>query len=141
VAALGLTAQEAPRVPRDLVLSTTVERIAAVPLAGGEMAEQVIVSVRFTNATAEITDTIRITSPIPPDLKYVPESASGPGSDVLFSVDHGMRFGRPDELMAVDANGNARRADPADYTHVRWTLRAPLDAGAAGIARFGAVPR
>lgn len=143
-AAFALTAQEATRVPRDLVLSSTLERIVAAPDGGdtpAETAEQLIVSVRFTNATAEIIDSIRITSPVPADLQYVPESASGPGSDVLFSVDHGMSFGRPDELTAVHPDGSVRSADPADYTHVRWTLRAPLDAGAAGIARFRAVPR
>jgi hypothetical protein len=32
-------------------------------------------------------------------------------------------------------------ADAADYTHVRWVLDAPLDAGATGIGRFLAVPR
>jgi hypothetical protein len=146
-AAFALTAQEAARVPRDLTLSSTLERIAAAPDGAdapaetAETADEVIVSVRFTNATSEIIDSIRITSPVPPDLKYVPQSASGPGSDVLFSVDHGMSFGRPDELTAVYPDGSVRSADPADYTHVRWTLRAPLDAGATGIARFRAVPR
>jgi hypothetical protein len=146
-AAFALTAQEAARVPRDLTLSSTLERITAAPAGddasadGDAPAEQFIVSVRFTNATAEIIDTIRITSPIPADLKYVPESASAPGADVLFSVDHGMSFGRPDELTAIYPDGSMRSADAADYTHVRWTLRAPLDAGAAGIARFRAVPR
>jgi hypothetical protein len=143
-AAFALTAQEAARVPRDLTLSSTLERIAGAPVGGdalGEMAEQIIVSVRFTNATAEIIDSIRITSAVPPDLKYVAESASGPGSDVLFSVDHGMSFGRPDELRSTNPDGSVRSANPADYTHVRWTLRAPLDAGATGIARFRAVPR
>jgi hypothetical protein len=146
-AAFALTAQEDTPVPRDLVLSSTLERLAAAP-AGDDApadadvpAEQFIVSVRFTNATAGIIDTIRITSPVPADLKYVQGSASAPGGDVLFSVDQGMSFGRPDELTALQPDGSVRSADPAEYTHVRWTLRAPLDAGAAGIARFSAVPR
>jgi len=71
----------------------------------------------------------------------VPHSASGPGSEVLFSVDNGRSFGRPDELTLAALNGGVRGAEPADYTHVRWVLRAPLDAGATGIARFRAVPR
>jgi hypothetical protein len=60
---------------------------------------------------------------------------------VLFSVDDGRSFGRPEELTLADADGTLRAAAPADYTHVRWVLRAPLDAGAAGVARFRAVPR
>jgi hypothetical protein len=139
-AAFALTAQEAARVPQDLVLSSTRERIAAAPDAG-DAADQLIISVRFTNATADIIDTIRLTSPVPPDLKYVPESASAPGGDVLYSVDHGMSFGRPDELTALAPDGSPRSADASDYTHVRWVMRAPLDAGATGIARFRAVPR
>jgi hypothetical protein len=88
-----------------------------------------------------VVDTVRITSPIPADVNYVPGSASGPGSDVLFSVDNGRTFGKPEELTLPSADGKRRRADAADYTHVRWILNGPLDVGASGIARFRAVPR
>ena len=140
-AAFALTAQEDARVPRDLLLATTREPLAVAADAPAEAAGEVIISIRFTNATAEVIDTIRITSPVPSDLKYVAQSASAPGGEVLFSVDDGLSFGRPDELTAPDADGSVRSAEPADYTHVRWVLRAALDAGATGIARFRAVPR
>lgn len=150
--AAAAAAQETVRVPRDLIMSSTLERFTAAPDGSGDApaappgteaspADQVIVSVRFTNATAEVIDSIRITSPVPAEHAYVAESASGPGSEVLFSVDNGLRFGRPAELTAILPDGSVRRADPADYTHVRWVLRAPLDAGATGIARYRAVPR
>jgi hypothetical protein len=84
---------------------------------------------------------LRITSPVPADLRYVHGSASGPGSAVLFSVDNGRTFGRPDELTLALPDGGTRLADAADYTHVRWILEAPLAAGAAGVARYRAVPR
>lgn len=95
-----------------------------------------IVSVRFTNATAHVVDGVRITTAVPPGTVYVPNSANGPGADVLFSVDGGRTFGRPDELVATAADGAAHAAEAAAYTHVRWVLRAPLDAGASGVARF-----
>jgi len=152
-AAVAVIPQEAPRVPRGLAVSSTLERIA-VPSAGDEPtsvriaadtvashADQLIVTVRFTNLGGDVVDSIRITSPVPADVQYVPHSASGPGSEVLFSVDAGRTFGRPDELTFVAPDGGVRGADAADYTHVRWVLRAPLDAGATGIARFRAVPR
>ena len=109
--------------------------------AAASRADQLIVSVRFTNVSDRVIDSIRITSPVPADVQYVPHSASGPGSEVLFSVDDGRSFGRPEELMLTAADGTVRSADAADYTHVRWILGAPLDAGAAGVARFRAVPR
>ena len=136
--------------PRDLVVTSALERVGAAA-DGDAAAEQVapsaspagelIVSVRFTNTTDQVLDSIRITSPVPRDLRYVAQSASGPGSDVLFSVDGGSSFGLPEELTLPTPDGGVRGADPGEYTHVRWILRAPLDAGATGIARFRAVPR
>ena len=153
--AAGVTAgaQEPTRAPAELVVSSRLERIVAAPVSNdaaavqitsgtvASHADQLIVSVRFTNTSEQIIDSIRITSPVPADVQYVPHSASGPGSEVLFSVDNGRSFGRPDELTLAALDGGVRGAEPADYTHVRWVLRAPLDAGATGIARFRAVPR
>jgi hypothetical protein len=151
-AGLAASAQEAERPPRDLLVTSTLERIdaaadaEAAPIeiasaASASQAGELIVSVRFTNTTEQVLDSIRITSPVPPELRYVAQSASGPGSDVLFSVDDGVSFGLPEELELAEPGGGVRGADAADYTHVRWILRAPLDAGATGIARFRAVPR
>src|SRR5689334_14193384 len=158
---LAVAAQQDSRKPRDLLVSSTLERIAA-PLADDTRssvdeardeqspvavvtdtsgpADQLIVNVRFTNLSEHVLDSLRITCPVPSDLSYVPQSASGPGSDVLFSVDSGRTFGRPEELTIATPDG-VRSAEAADYTHVRWILRAPLDAGALGVARFRAVPR
>jgi uncharacterized repeat protein (TIGR01451 family) len=151
--ALAVIAQEPARAPRGLIVSSALEPIVApptadaadpVPIAADSAAPHAgehVVTVRFTNAGGDVVDTIRITSPVPADLQYVPDSASGPGSQVLFSVDDGRTFGRPDELTSVAPDGAVRSAAAAEYTHVRWVLRAPLDAGATGIARFRAAPR
>ena len=151
--AVAAIPQETTDAPGGLVVSSTLERIVAPPagdaatsarIAPGTVAspaDQLILTVRFTNAGDDVIDSIRITSPVPADVQYVPHSASGPGSEVLFSVDSGRSFGRPDELTLAGPDGGVRDADAADYTHVRWVLRAPLDAGATGIARFRAVPR
>jgi hypothetical protein len=147
LAGLAVTAQQGPR---DLLVSSTLERIAA-PADGDAQGspeadtpasppEQLIVNVRFANVSERVLDSLRITSPVRADLRYVAQSASGPGSDVLFSVDNGQTFGRPEELTIATPDG-VRGAEAADYTHVRWVLRAPLDAGAVGVARFRAVLR
>lgn len=152
-AALAVTAQGAARAPSDLVVSSQLERIRGVAPgeaedttqdaadASASPADVLIVSVRFANSSNRVLDGIRITSPIPPDLRYVSDSASGPGADVLYSVDGGRSFGRPEELTLQGPDGSVRGAAPADYTHVRWILRTSLDVGASGVARFRAVPR
>jgi uncharacterized repeat protein (TIGR01451 family) len=151
-ASAGVAAESNVDTPRDVVVSSTLERIVAAADGGATTvgvtagtvashADQLIVSVRFTNAGTSVVDSVRVTSPIPGDVKYVSGSASGPGSEALFSVDNGRSFGRPDELELPTQDGGSRRADAADYTHVRFVLSAPLDAGASGVARFRAVPR
>jgi len=84
---------------------------------------------------------VRITKPVPPGVRYVAESASGPGCDVLFSVDGGRTFGQPAELSVVAEDGARRPASPDDYTHIRWRLRTPLAAEATGFVRFRALAR
>ena len=154
MAGLAVAAQQGAPMPRDLLVSSTLERIGVAAAADVDAqssvetttdgsappAEQLIVNVRFTNSSEQVLDSLRITSPVPPELRDVAQSASGPGTDVLFSVDDGRSFGRPGELTMATPDG-VRGADAADYTHIRWILRAPLDAGALGVVRFRAVPR
>lgn len=153
IASAALTAQATAPQPRALVVSSALERIAAATAEANDgavqitadtvasHADQLVVSVRFTNTSKQVLDGVRITSPIPADVQYVAHSASGPGSDVLFSADNGRTFGRPEELTIVAADGATRAAAATDYTHVRWVLKGPLASGATGVARYRAVPR
>jgi uncharacterized repeat protein (TIGR01451 family) len=152
-AAVAGSAQPPSDVPRSaLVVSSRLERITGAagtgavelaPTAGtvGSHAEELIYSVVFSNVGTELLDGLRITSPVPADMRYVAGTASGPGAEALFSIDQARSFGRPEELNVATASGATRRADAADYTHVRFLLDAPIDAGARGTVRFRVVPR
>ena len=110
------------------------------PLAAPAPGDEVVYTVTFVNVSDRTADNIRISNPIPPEMRYVADTAVAPGSEALYSVDGGRTYGLPSELF-VSADGVSRRADTADYTHIRWLLRAPLDPGAKGFARFRAVVR
>jgi uncharacterized repeat protein (TIGR01451 family) len=147
------TRPERGREPTALVVESSLERLAPNEQGGFDTsivrdvgaaashADQLIYSARFTNRSQQLLDGVRITSPIPANLRYVPSSATGPASTVLFSVDNARTFGLPEELRVASPSGESRAADAADYTHVRWILEGALDVGAAGVVRFGAVPR
>ena len=98
-----------------------------VVTAGGE---QFVLTLRFTNATGITVDGVRITSTMPAGVSYVAGSATGPGGLVVFSVDGGRTFGTEQELAPLHV-----------YTHVRWVLEAPLEAGATGFVRLRALSR
>jgi len=76
---------------------------------------------------------------IPEHVRYVTNSAVGAGAEVSYSVDGGHTFDRAENLSIVAVGGAARLATAADYTHIRWRLKAPLNAKAMALARFRAV--
>ena len=80
-----------------------------------------------------------VTSPIPEHMRYIADSAVGPGAEVTFSVDGGRTFAQAEILGVTDVNGHARRAVASDYTHVRWYLKNDLNANSVAFVRFRAV--
>jgi len=113
---------------------TERELVSADTIVPGD---DVVYTITFTNISGEPAENIVITNPISESLTYVQGSAFGPGTVIEFSVDDGQNFGAPDELV-VGINGGQRPAAAEDFTHVRWTMRNELEAGAQGMARFKA---
>jgi len=112
-----------------------------VPVGVASPGDELVVTVTFANVSAETLDGVKITQPIPPNMRYVDGSAIGPGAEVLYSVDGGVTYGQPNELTVVAADGVHHAATADEYTHVRWLLKGPLEAGARGFARFRAIVR
>ncbi len=100
--------------------------------------ESVFYTITFRNVSDQPADNVVITNPIAEDLMYVDGSAFGPGTEIQFSVDGGATFAPADELNVTE-DGELRKAEARDFTHVRWVMQADLAAGAQGTARFAAV--
>jgi uncharacterized repeat protein (TIGR01451 family) len=153
IASVGSAQPSSDRTRSSLELATRVEKIVAAdgtsaaprtqlkPVEVATPGDELVLTVTFQNVTSETLDGVRITQPIPPNMRYVDGSAIGPGSEVLYSVDGGVSYGQPNELKVVAADGTRRAATADDYTHVRWLLKAPLEPGARGFARFRAIVR
>jgi hypothetical protein len=58
---------------------------------------------------------------------------------VTYSVDGGESFDLPENLLVTGPDNTQQPADPADYTHVRWTLPDPVPPGAQGAVSFWAL--
>lgn len=100
---------------------------------------EVIYTVSATNVCDSDADKVVIDNPIPEHMNYVAQTATGPGTDVTFSVDGGFNYGLPQALSMANSDGTRRPAAAADYTHIRWVMRNPLKPGAIAYARFRAV--
>jgi uncharacterized repeat protein (TIGR01451 family) len=114
----------------------SVKLVPAVKVVPGDT---VIYTVKFRNRCDKPADNVSVDNPVPEHMAYVAGSAIGPNTEVLFSIDAGYTFGKPESLHKKDSDGAERVARASEYTNIRWVMRHPLAAGAEGFARFRAV--
>jgi len=135
---------------RHLELKSTVEKETVTVNARGEEeivvmpadtvlpGDTVILTTRYSNVGDEAADKVVITNPVPEQLVYVGGSAKGEGTDITFSVNGGQTYEVPERLTVVGEDGRARPAQPADYTHIRWTVNKSIIPGNEGQVSFRA---
>ena len=132
--------------------------VAGVPAEAAEDdAIERVYTGRFRHEGIAPATGLRIVIEIPRGLHYVAGSATGPRAQISVSADGGRSFAPPGELMvtvdpaagddpataAGDDPATAiapRKAQPGDYTHIRWDLPGEFAAGTAGLVAFRARP-
>lgn len=112
----------------------TLKLIPADRVAPGD---QVIYTLEVRNAGAAL-DSPTVVHPIPEHMRYVADSAVGPGAEVSYSVDGGRHFDSAENLKVPGKDGASRPAVAADYTHIRWRLKNTLMANSVAFVRFRA---
>lgn len=110
-----------------------------VPAGRLVIGDQVVCTLEVRNASRSVEPPPTVTNPVPEHMRYIADSAAGPGAEVTYSVDGGRRFDRPDALTVVGVNGQKHLASAADYTHIRWQLKNSLKAGSVAFVRFRAI--
>ena len=98
---------------------------------------EVVWTVTANNVCKQPSDKVTINNPVPEHMTLVANSATGPGSQVTYSLD-GKTFA-PAGQLTVQENGVTRPAHADEYKHIRWEFKNSLAPGASAIARFRAV--
>lgn len=101
--------------------------------------DRVLYTLEVRNAGATEVDSPSVTYAVPDHMKYVADSAVGPGAEVSFSVDGGHSFDNAGNLHVPGIDGRPRPAVAADYTHLRWRLKNSLKANSVAFVRFRAL--
>lgn len=91
--------------------------------------------IRFENTGNEAAENIVLNNPIPENTIYVDGSARGANTDIVFSVDGGDSFAKPEQLF-IEKDGQQIQAQAKDYSHVRWTLTNALPSGETGSVQY-----
>ena len=112
-----------------------VKREAATKVVPGD---HVIYTVEYKNVGEENADSVVINNPIPENMHYVPGTAEGINTEIIFSIDGGKSFDKAENLKVVDDEGNERPATAKDYTNIRWTLTTSVKSGEMGTVSYRA---
>jgi len=150
VFACGFGAQASAQAPKGCIelKSTALVEKEVVDAAGNKArkmvpADKVIPgtevtwTVTATNICQKPAENVTFDNPVPPHMSYVANSATGPGSDISFSLD-GKAFAAP-AALTVNENGATRPARADEYMHIRWAFKQALQPGATANASFRAV--
>jgi uncharacterized repeat protein (TIGR01451 family) len=113
------------------------EVIKLIPADRVVPGDQVIYTLEVRNSGAALEAPV-IVHPIPEHMRYVADSAVGPGAEVSYSVDGGRSFDRAENLKVPGKGGEPRPAVAADYTHIRWHLKNSLKTNSVAFVRFRA---
>jgi uncharacterized repeat protein (TIGR01451 family) len=101
--------------------------------------DRVIYTLEVRNTGATALDAPTVTHPVPEHMRYIADSAVGPGAEVSYSVDGGRSFERAENLTVQGPDGRLRPAVAADYTDIRWQLKNSLKANSVAFVRFRAL--
>lgn len=101
--------------------------------------DQVIYTLEIRNTGAKDAVAPTVTRPLPEHMAYVADSATGPGAEILYSVDGGTSFDRPEGLKALGPDRKMHLAKATDYTHIRWQFKNILKSKSVAFAHFRAV--
>jgi uncharacterized repeat protein (TIGR01451 family) len=101
--------------------------------------DRVLYTLEVSNLNSMIIASPIVTHPVPEHMRYVADSAVGPGAEVSYSIDGGKSFDQAANLRVQGTDGQPRAAVATDYTHIRWALKNPLKVNSMAFLRFRAV--
>lgn len=148
-AALGslpMASYAAPTISMKSVAETDVEvmvnglkTVKRAPVDKAVPGTAVIFTTTFENLGKKPASNIVINNPIPNDTEYQAGSAFGENTEITFSIDGGKNFSEAERLKVKSADGTQRIAPAKLYTHIRWSYKGALAAGAQGSVGFKSV--
>jgi uncharacterized repeat protein (TIGR01451 family) len=100
--------------------------------------DEVVWTIVANNVCTTPAGDVAITNPVPEHMRYVGNSAFGPGANIEFSLD-GAAFAAADALTVAEADGSRRAARADEYSAIRWALPRPMGPSESLVVRYRAV--
>lgn len=146
----ALTALAPSAMADGLVATQSVERVIVEKMPDGKEkvsfgpadrvspGDEVFYNLDFSNQSDEAATNVQLVMPVPKEVAYVENSATGENADIAFSIDGGQTFSKRGALK-VTVDGVERLARANQITHIRWTFGEDIKPGAKGGVGYLAV--
>ncbi len=109
-----------------------------VPIAKVVPGDEVVWTITASNVCTKPAADVAITNAVPAHMRYLGNSAFGPGAAIEFSLD-GQSFAVPGALLVAAPDGSKRAARADEYSHIRWVLGRPMGPSESLMVRYRAV--
>lgn len=100
--------------------------------------DEVFYNLDYSNKSEDAATNVQLVMPVPSEVSYVENSATGEGAEIAFSVDGGKTFSQRGALK-VTIDGEERLAKADQITHIRWSYAEDIEPGAEGGVGYLAV--
>ena len=98
-----------------------------------------VYTVTYRNSGKSVARDVTVVNPIPQHTVYIPESAAGRDTKILFSINGGATYLEPPVLYKSRDNAGKEIVQPATpemYTHIKWIVQTPVNPNAKGTTTF-----
>lgn len=128
-----LTAFAPAALANGLVATQSVERVIVEEGVDGKEAvrfekadrvspgDEVFYNLDFRNDGDEPAVNVQLVMPVPSEVSYVENSATGENAEITYSIDEGRTFAQRGAL-SITVDGEKRLAKADQITHIRWTF-------------------
>ena len=99
--------------------------------------DAVVYRITYTNVGKEPTSAVVVNNRVPEHMTYIPATAEGANTNILFSVD-GTVFGPPEKLKVRLPDGTERPATVKDISYIRWLVASEVQPGGSGTVSYKA---
>jgi uncharacterized repeat protein (TIGR01451 family) len=99
--------------------------------------DAVVYRITYTNVGKEPTTAVVVNNKVPEHMTYIPATAEGANTRILFSVD-GTDFGPPEALKVRKPDGTERPATAEDIAYIRWLVSSEVQPGGSGTVSYKA---
>ena len=99
--------------------------------------DEIVWTITATNSCDKPAEKIVVNNNVPEHMTYVADSAFGPGTEIVYSL-NGRDFAKLADLTVREADGTSRAARADEIKSIRWTFAKAFEPKSTGFVRYRA---